>query len=35
LIAPTSAVHHAITDNKISSKDLRALRETGVRVIVA
>lgn len=35
LIAPTSAVHHAITDNKISSRDLRGLRESGVRVIVA
>ena len=35
LIATTSAVHHTITDHKISSKDLRALREAGVRVIVA
>jgi DeoR family transcriptional regulator, aga operon transcriptional repressor len=32
LIAPTSAVHHAITDRNISSKDLRTLREAGVRV---
>jgi DeoR family transcriptional regulator of aga operon len=35
LIAPATAVQHAITDRKIGSKDLRALREMGVRVIVA
>lgn len=35
LIAPTSAVQHTITDRNIPSKDLRALRESGVRVIVA
>jgi len=34
-IAPTAAVHHAITDRGIGSKDLRSLREAGVRVIVA
>jgi DeoR family transcriptional regulator, aga operon transcriptional repressor len=34
LIAPTSAVHHAITDRNIPSKDLRGLREAGVRVIL-
>ena len=34
LIAPTSAVHHAITDRNISSKDLRGLRESGVRVVL-
>jgi len=34
LIAPTSAVHHTITDRNVSSKDLRGLREAGVRVIV-
>ncbi len=34
LIAPTSSVHHAITDSNISSKDLRALREAGIRVVV-
>lgn len=34
LIAPTSAVHHTITDNKISPKYLRALREAGVKVQV-
>lgn len=33
LIAPTSAVHHAITDNKISQKYLRGLREVGVKVV--
>ncbi|HXW54826.1 MAG TPA: transcriptional repressor AgaR [Candidatus Cybelea sp.] len=32
LIAPASAVHQAITDRNISSKDLRTLREAGVRV---
>ena len=34
LIAPTSAVHHVITDRNISSKDLRALREAGIRVVM-
>jgi DeoR family transcriptional regulator of aga operon len=34
LIAPTSAVHHTITDNKISSKYLRGLRDAGIKVIV-
>jgi len=34
LIAPTSSVHHAITDKNISSKDLRTLREAGIRVIL-
>lgn len=34
LIAPTSAVHHTVTDNKISSRHLRGLREAGVKVIV-
>jgi DeoR family transcriptional regulator, aga operon transcriptional repressor len=34
LIAPASGVHHAITDRNISSKDLRALREAGVRVVL-
>ena len=32
LIAPTSAVQHTITDNKISQKYLRGLREVGVKV---
>jgi DeoR/GlpR family transcriptional regulator of sugar metabolism len=35
LIAPTSEVHQAITDNKIPSKVLRSLRDSGVKVIVA
>ena len=35
LIAPTSAVHHAITDDKIPPKYLRSLRDAGVKVIVA
>jgi DeoR/GlpR family transcriptional regulator of sugar metabolism len=35
LIAPTSEVQHAITDDKIPPKVLRALRDTGVKVIVA
>lgn len=35
LIARTSAVHHTITDRGIPAKDLRALRESGVRVILA
>lgn len=35
LIAPTSAVHHTITDRKIPAKDLRGLREAGVKVIIA
>ena len=34
LIAPTSAVQQAITDNKIFSRHLRGLREAGVKVIV-
>jgi DeoR family transcriptional regulator of aga operon len=34
LIAPTSAVHHTITDRKISSKHLRGLREAGIKTIV-
>jgi len=34
LIAPTFAVHQAITDKNNSSKDLRAPREAGVRVIL-
>jgi len=34
LIASTSAVHHTITDNKISSKYLRGLREAGIKVVV-
>ena len=34
LIAPTSAVHHTITDKKISSRDLRGLREAGIKTIV-
>jgi DeoR family transcriptional regulator of aga operon len=34
LIAPTSAVHHTITDEKISSRDLRGLREAGIKTIV-
>jgi DeoR family transcriptional regulator of aga operon len=34
LIAPTSAVQQTITDNKISSRHLRGLREAGVKVIV-
>lgn len=33
LIAPLSAVHSAITDNKISEKYLRRLREAGVKVV--
>jgi DeoR family transcriptional regulator of aga operon len=35
LIAPTSEVHQAITDGKIPPKALRALRDSGVKVIVA
>jgi DeoR family transcriptional regulator, aga operon transcriptional repressor len=35
LIAPPKSVHHTITDSHISSRDLRALREAGIRVIVA
>jgi DeoR family transcriptional regulator, aga operon transcriptional repressor len=35
LIAPTSAVHHTITDDKISAKHLRGLREAGVKVVIA
>jgi len=35
LIAPASAVHHAITDDKITPKHLRGLREAGVKVIIA
>jgi DeoR family transcriptional regulator of aga operon len=31
-IAPTSAVHHTITDNRISKTDLRALEEAGIEV---
>src|SRR6204780_2983879 len=34
LIAPTSAVHHTITDKKISSKHLRGLREAGIKTIL-
>lgn len=33
LIAPTSAVQHAITDKKISPADMRGLREAGVHVV--
>jgi DeoR family transcriptional regulator, aga operon transcriptional repressor len=33
-IAPTSAVHHTITDKRISAKHLRALREAKVKVFV-
>jgi DeoR family transcriptional regulator, aga operon transcriptional repressor len=33
LIAPTSAVHHTITDNKIPQKYLRGLRDAGVKVV--
>lgn len=33
-IAPTSAVHHVITDSGISSKDLRKLREAQIKVVV-
>ncbi|MGA8036877.1 MAG: transcriptional repressor AgaR [Candidatus Acidiferrales bacterium] len=35
LIAPTSEVQHTITDDKIPPRVLRALRDTGVKVIVA
>jgi DeoR family transcriptional regulator of aga operon len=35
LIAPTSFVHRAITDKKISSKDMRALQEAGIQVVLA
>ncbi|MGH9829464.1 MAG: DeoR/GlpR family DNA-binding transcription regulator, partial [Blastocatellia bacterium] len=34
MIAPTSAVHHTITDGKVSQKYLRGLREAGVKVTV-
>lgn len=34
MIAPTSAVHHTITDSKVSQKYLRGLREAGVKVTV-
>jgi DeoR family transcriptional regulator, aga operon transcriptional repressor len=33
-IAPISAVHHAITDKKISAKNLRALRAAHIKAIV-
>jgi len=33
LIAPTSAVQHAITDKKISPADVRGLRDAGVHVV--
>src|ERR1700733_3565247 len=33
-IAPTSAVHHAITDRKISAKDLKALRAAHIKVVL-
>jgi DeoR family transcriptional regulator, aga operon transcriptional repressor len=32
LIVPTSAVHHTITDRKLSRRDWRALRRTGIEV---
>ena len=32
LIAPPSAVHQAITDNRISKTDLQALEEMGIEV---
>jgi DeoR family transcriptional regulator of aga operon len=32
LIAPPSAVHHTITDSRISKADLRALEEAGIEV---
>jgi DeoR family transcriptional regulator of aga operon len=35
LIASTSEVQHAVTDDKIPPKTLRALRDAGVKVIVA
>lgn len=35
LIAPTSAVHHTITDSKISGKYLRGLREAGIKTVIA
>jgi len=35
LIAPTGEVQHAITDDKIPPKVLRALRDAGVKVILA
>jgi DeoR family transcriptional regulator of aga operon len=31
-IAPASAVHQTITDNRISKADLRALEEAGIEV---
>jgi len=34
-IAPPSAVHCTITDRKISSRHLRALREAGIKVIIS
>jgi DeoR family transcriptional regulator of aga operon len=33
-IAPTSAVHHTITDGKISGRHLRGLRAAHIKVIV-
>jgi DeoR family transcriptional regulator of aga operon len=33
-IAPTSAVHHTITDGKISARHLRGLRAAHIKVIV-
>jgi DeoR family transcriptional regulator of aga operon len=33
-IAPTSAVHHTITDNKVSARHLRGLRAAHVKVVV-
>ena len=33
-IAPTSAVHHTITDSKISARHLRGLRAAHIKVVV-
>jgi DeoR family transcriptional regulator of aga operon len=33
-IAPTSAVHHAITDRKISAKHLKGLRAAHIKVML-
>ncbi|MGC1594821.1 MAG: hypothetical protein WA774_05645, partial [Candidatus Acidiferrales bacterium] len=33
-IAPTSSVHHTITDNKISAQHLRGLRAAHIKVMV-
>jgi len=35
LIAPTSAVHQTITDNRIQKSDLHALEEAGIEVTIA